>query len=541
MPQVRETFYFIFILIFIAGAASCKPPRPTENKAAGDILIVPEYQKPALINPLLTSTTLSVRLSEILFGGLIEIGNQFEPKPHLAQSWETSADGRVWTFHLRPGVKFHDGVELTAEDVAFTYRKVKELQNEMPFGFIFQDVVTVLVKDKYTVQIILKKPLASFLQALFVGILPKHLLEGQDLDRNPFNQHPVGTGPFKFKSWSDSEIILEANPSYFLGRPYLDQIRVKVYPDREAAWAKLMGGEVDFFDFLTPDKYEILRQVPTFRFYSVPMPYYYIVAFNLESRLFKDQKVRQALNYAVNKEEIVAKVLRGQGQLSAGTIYPNSWAYNSNVSPYPYDPKRAITLLKEAGWEDHDGDRLLDKGGQVFEFTLYVNAGDDLKQKALLLIQQQLLDIGIRMKIQLFNAADTDFLFKKKFDAHFPEVEAIGDPDISYKYWHSSQIKDGFNVSSYHNDKVDRLLEEGRTEFDQEKRKEIYFKYQEEMLKDPPGIFLFWTNYLVGVQKRFKGVKISPVGPFANIQEWYVPKAEQRYTKSEDLSSPEGK
>jgi peptide/nickel transport system substrate-binding protein len=326
-----------------------------------------------------------------------------------------------------------------------------------------------------------------------------------------------------------------------LGRPYLDQIRAKVYPSREGAWAKLMAGEVDFFDFLTPDNYQILKQVPTFNFYSVPMPYYYLVAFNLESRLFRDQKVRQALNYAVNKEEVVAKVLRGQGQVAAGTIYPNSWAYNPNVKPYPYDPKRALTLLKEAGWEDHDGDRFLDKNGKVFEFTIHVNAGDDLKQKALLLVQQQLLDIGLKMKIRLFDAVDTDFLFKKRFDAHFPEIIAMGDPDFSYRYWHSSQMIGGFNVSSYRNEKVDRLLEEGRAEFDQEKRKEIYFKYQEEMLKDPPGIFLFWTNYLVGVQKRFNGVKISPVGPFTNIREWYVPKAEQRYTKSGDRSGTERK
>jgi peptide/nickel transport system substrate-binding protein len=411
----------------------------------------------------------------------------------------------------------------------------------MTFGFIFEDVAAILVQDKYTVQIILKKPLASFLPTLFVGILPKHLLEGQDLDKSPFNQHPVGTGPFKFKSWSENEIILEANPSYFLGRPYLDQIRVRVYPTREAAWAKLMAGEVDFFDFMTPDNYEILKQMPTFRFFSVPMSYYYLVAFNLESRLFRDQKVRQALNYAVNKEEIVAKALRGQGQVAAGTIYPNSWAYNSNVKPYPYDPKRALTLLKEAGWEDHDGDRLLDKNGKVFEFTVHVNAGDDLKQKTLLLIQQQLSDIGLRMKIRLFDAADTDFLFKKKFDAHLPEITARGDPDFSYRHWHSSQMNGGFNVSSYRNVKVDRLLEEGRTEFDLQKRKAIYFSFQEELFEDPPGIFLFWTNYLVGVQKRFKAVKISPVGPFTNIQEWYVPRAEQRHTKSEDLRSTEKK
>jgi peptide/nickel transport system substrate-binding protein len=490
---------------------------------------------------LLTETTLSARLSEIVFDGLIQLDDQIEAKPHLAETWERSIDGKTWTFHLKKGVKFHDGVELTADDVAFTFGKIKELQKEIPLAFIVQDVDTITVKDKYTLQIVLKKPLASFLQTLFIGILPKHLLEGQDLTDTPFNKNPIGTGPFKFISWSENEIILQGNPSYFLGRPYLNQIRVRVYPDREAAWAKLMAGEVDFFDSLTPANYEILKQVPTFNFYSVPMPYYYLIAFNLEKRPFRDQKVRQALNYSVNKEEIVAKILKGQGQEAVGTIYPNSWAYDPNVKPYPYNPKKALTLLKEAGWEDHDGDGFMDKDGKVFEFTVLVNSGDDLKQKTLILIQQQLLDIGIKMQVKLFDATDTDFLFKKEFDAHFPEVFAGSDPDFSYKYFHSSQMRGGFNVSSYRNEKVDQFLDEGRTEFDQGRRKAIYFSFQEEMRNDPPGIFLFWTNYLVGVQKRFKGVKISPVGPFANIQEWYVPKAEQRYTESGDLSNAKGK
>jgi peptide/nickel transport system substrate-binding protein len=135
--------------------------------------------------------------------------------------------------------------------------------------------------------------------------------------------------------------------------------------------------------------------------------------------------------------------------------------------------------------------------------------------------------------VKLFDATDTDFLFKKKFDAHFPEVMARGDPDFSYKHWHSSQIEKGINVSSYRNPIVDRLLEDGRSEFDLERRKAIYYKYQKEMHDDPPGIFLFWTNYLVGVHERFKGVQISPVGPFENIREWYVPKGEQRYTNAE--------
>jgi peptide/nickel transport system substrate-binding protein len=532
MLTKKSVPFFVFILFIIAGAVSCQRTQPNEKEPAGDVLILPTIEKLASINPLLTSTTLSARLSEIIFDGLIRLDDRFEVKPHLAESWEQSGDGMTWTFHLKPGVTFHDGVELTADDVAYTFQTIKEYRERIPFGFVFQDVTAIKEIDKYTVQVRLKKPIASFLQTLFMGILPKHILKGQDLTKSPFNQHPIGTGPFKLKFWTDKEIILDANQSYFLGRPYLNQIRVIVYPGREATWAKLMAGQVDFFPYLTPENYEALKQAPNFHIYSIPMPFYYLLVFNIREEVFRDQGVRQALNYAINKDEIVAKVLSGQGQIAAGTIFPGSWIYNPEVRPYPYDPQKALALLKEAGWKDHDGDHFLDKDGKPFEFIVHVNTGDDLKSKALLFVQQNLLDIGVKVHINFFDAANTEFLFKKQFQAVFPEIMARGDPDLSYKHWHSSQIKDGFNVSSYSSPKVDRLLEDGATEFDSGRRKAIYFSFQEELLKDPPGVFLFWTNYLVGVHQRFKNVQIGSVSPFANIREWYVPKAEQRYSES---------
>lgn len=541
MPPKRREFRFITALMLLFIIASCTPATVSDTKPTGETIVIPDTLRFTFVNPLLTISTLSTRLIEIVFDGLIEFDDRFEPKPHLAESWERSQDGRTWTFHIRPGVKFHDGVELTAEDVAFSFEKMKERVGKTTYTFNFQDMQAIHVQDKYTVQIILKKALASFLQSLNVAILPKHLLEGQNIETTNFNFHPVGTGPYKLKSWSDTEIILEANESYFLGRPFLDAIRAVVYPTREMVWVKLMSGEADFFDFLTPDHYDLSKQIPTFRFYSAPMPYYYLIAFNIMDPLFRDSRVRRALNYAVNKDEIVAKVLKGEGQPSAGTIFPGSWAHDSTVRPYPYAPKMARALLVDAGWEDHDGDHFIDKGGRPFEFTVHVNVGDEMKLKTLLLIQQQLLDIGVRLNVKLFEASNLDFLFKKQFQAHFPGFGAGGDPDLSYKFWHSSQSRDAFNWSSYRNEKVDRLLDDGRVEFDPQKRKAIYFRFQEEIHDDPPGIFLFWTNYLVGVQERFKGVKISPVGPFTNIREWYVPKADQRYTKPVDLSHTQSK
>jgi peptide/nickel transport system substrate-binding protein len=520
MPPERDKL-LVLTLIFASLFISCTLSQPSTEITPGDTLVVLEQAKLAPIHPILTSTTPSANLSDIIFDSLIQLDEQFEPKPHLAESWERSRDGRTWTFHLRKGVRFHDGTKLTAEDVVFTFQKAKDLPVGSAFNFVFKEVESVRAINSHSLEVVLKRPMASFLPMLQVGILPKHQ-----------QVNPVGTGPYILKSWSEMGVLLEANEDYFLGRPNLDQIRVVVDPEPKTFWAKPVNGNVDLFFNSLSAQDEILRSVPGFHTHSVAHPFYYILAFNQNDKLFSDRRVRQALNYAVNKEEIVAKVLTGQGLAAAGTIHPSSWAYNPKVKPYPYDPQKASALLREAGWEDHDGDHILDKEGKRLEFTVHVNTGDDLKQKALHLVQQHFSDVGVKMQVSNFDAADIGFLFKKQFQAAFGEVVARGDPDFSYQFWHSSQIANGFNWFSYRNEQVDRFLEEGRTEFDREKRKAIYFKYQEEFLNDPPGILLFWTHYLVGVHQRFKGVKITPVGPFANIREWYVPKAEQRYASA---------
>jgi peptide/nickel transport system substrate-binding protein len=530
VPQ-KKFMLLLFALLFYSADIACAPSWHSGENTQGDALIILEGQKLAPIHPILTSSTLSANLIDIIYDGLIQLDDGFEPKPHLAESWERSADGLTWTFHLRKGVRFHDGSKLTAEDAAYTFQKLRDLPVGSFLNSIFKEVESIKVIGSHALQIVLKRPIASFLPMLTVGIMPKH---------ESVKSFPVGTGPYKINSWSEMGVLLVANEDYFLGRPNIDQIRVVVDPNPKTVWARLAGGEADlYFDPLSAHD-EILRFVPGFETRSIENPYYYMVTFNLNDTLFRDPRVRQALNYAVNKEEIIDQVLKGQGQAVAGTIHPSSWAYNPKIRPYPYDSHKALTLLQKAGWEDRDGDHLLDKEGKPFEFTVYLNIGDDLKQKALLLIQKYLSDIGIKMRANYVDAANIDFLFNKQFQAVFVETLAAGDPDFSYSFWHSSQIEKGFNVSSYRNEQVDRFLEEGRTEFDREKRKTNYFKYQEEIYKDPPGIFLFWTNYLVEINRRFKGVKISSAGgPFANIREWYVPKPEQRYTKYGDLRNAE--
>jgi peptide/nickel transport system substrate-binding protein len=519
-----------FILSFLLFKPSHVFAETYDDKSYGDILIIGEFLKPSLINPILTHSSISASLKEILFDGLIKLNEKMEPYPHLALSWENSTDGLTWIFRLRKDVKFHDGAELTAEDVKFTLDKIQDPSINSPYITMFKSFKSVNVKDRYTVEIGLKNPSPSLPFYLDVGILPKHLLVGKDLRKAEYNYHPIGTGPFKMGIWSKDEIILKANEDYFKGRPHLNQVIVRFFKNQRMAWAELMRGYVDWVFPTFAKNYDIIERMPDLKIYSYLNPYYYILAFNGKNILFRQKGGRQALNYVVHKKKILTKVLRGKGIVSSGTIYPQSWAYDKSMEPYPYDPKKALKLLKKAEWQDTNGNHILDKDGKEFEFALLIVEGDDISRECALLIQQQLLDVGIRMTVKpiLFSIMYEKFLLTKKFDAALLNIIS-DEPDKNYLWWHSSQIDYGFNVFSYKNKRVDELLDGGRTTLDLKERRRIYHQFQREIYNDPPGIFLFWRNYLIGIHKRFRGVSLSPAGIFNNINEWYVPKEEQRY------------
>ncbi len=500
------------------------------RKSYGDSLIIGEFVEPTSINPILTHSSISATLKRIIFDGLVKLNDRMEPNPHLALSWEKSPNGLRWTFQLRRGVKFHDGAELTSEDVKFTFDKISDPSINSPYISVFRNVKAVNAKDQYTVEIHLENPWPSFPFYLDVGILPKHLLMGKDLWKAEFNYHPIGTGSFKMERWSEDEIILKPNEDYFEGKPHLNMVKAKFFKNQGMVWAELMKGTVDCVFSTFSKHHDVIKGIPQFNVYSFLNPYYYIMAFNEDKILFRQTIVRQALNYAIDKQRILNKVLRGKGQISSGPIYPQSWAHDSSIQPYPYAPEKALHLLEEAGWLDTNGNHILDKDGREFEFVLLIVGGDEVSRQSALLIQQQLLDIGARMKVYPlpFSMMYERFLSTKNFDASLLTILS-DDPDRNYAWWHSSQIDRGFNVFSYKNTKVDELLDSGRTTLDREERKRIYRQFQKEIREDPPGIFLFWRDYLIGIHKRFRGVRISPAGILNNITEWYVPKEEQKY------------
>lgn len=527
MSVKRLITILMFIVFYLSQTSCCQREKP--GNLYGGTITIGQITSPKTLNPVLEFSGVSSQIVDIIFDGLIDIGRKGEILPGLAISWEEKNSGQEWVFSIRKGVKFHDGHPLTADDVEFTLNLARDPSTGSGYANFFQQISKINVRDLYTIDIHLVRPSVSFIYGLTLGILPRHLLQEGDIAH--FNYHPIGTGPYRFIQWSSDKVELGANQHYFMGRPYLDRVVIRSFENQRIVWANLMKGEIDAFQLLDSGSYEIIKSISCFRGYSALKPYYYFIGFNLANPLFQDRKVRQALNYAVDKNSIVQKVLKGRGVVSSGTIFPDSWAFNSRIEPFPYNPQKALKLLAEAGWQDTDGDHILDKNNQPFEFQFYFVEGDDEIETASLMVMEQLSNIGVVVKVnksplEIFNR---EYLLPKKFEAAFMYIAAGSDPDTNYLFWHSSQIKTGFNIFSYHNPVIDQLLDQGRCTSDQGQRKKIYAQYQEQMKEDPPGIFIFWKENLLGVHKRFHGVDLSPFcGVLNNIREWYVPADEQQ-------------
>jgi len=398
----------------------------------------------------------------------------------------------VITFYLRKGVTWHDGVPFTARDVKFTYDKIMDEATNTVRRPSFELVKEIKIIDPYTIQVIYKKPFSPSLESWTMGIIPKHLLEHENINTASFNRHPVGTGAFKFKEWvSDEKITLVANDAYFEGRPNLDQISYRIIPEPPLVELEFQTKGIDLYN-PQPHQYHRIAENPRFDVYKMIGNGYTYIGWNNRLEMFKDVKVRRALTHAIDRQEIIKYLLYNLGVIATGPFPPQMWYSNPNIKPLEYDPEKAKRLLAEAGWKDRDGDGILDKNGKPFRFTLMTNNGNELRKNVAVLVQRALKKIGIDVEIALYEWA---VFIRDKINARNFEAVVLGwglsiDPDI-YEIWHSSQIDKGFNFEGYKNTEVDRLIEEGRTEYNKEKRKEIYYKIHELINHDQPYTFLY--------------------------------------------------
>ena len=503
----------------------------------GDAIVVGAIGEPRTLVPILASDSASGAICSMVFNGLVKYDKDLNLIGDLAESWGVSENGLEVTFYLKRNVRWHDGQLFTADDVEFTYKMLVDPTVRTPYSGDFEMVKELRVVDTYTVKILYKELFSPGLSSWGMNIMPRHLLEGEDLNITDFSRSPVGTGPYKFKLWKTGDRIeLVSNHDYFEGRPCIDRYIYRIIPDQATLFLELRAGGVDYTS-LTPLQFK--RQTESgyfknnFQKFKFPSFGYTYLGYNLKDPKFQDIRVRAAINYAVDKEEIIRGVLLGLGRVCTGPFLPESWAYNKEVDYVKYDPQKARMLLKEAGWEDVDGDGILEKDSDKFSFTIITNQGNEQRKMVAEIMQRRLREVGIEVRIKIieWSAFVSEFIDKRRFDAVILGWGLSLDPDM-YDIWHSSKTKEGeFNFVGYSNPEVDRLLLEGRRTFDQAERAKIYHQIHEILYEDQPYLFLYVPEALPIVHSRFKGIEVGVGGIGHNFIKWHVPQNEQRYTR----------
>ena len=304
----------------------------------------------------------------------------------------------------------------------------------------------------------------------------------------------------------------------------------KIVPDRTNLLVQLQTGEIDMMDDVPPLEANRLKEKhPDIGVYPMSGRLYYFVGWNLENTLFESKNVRQALTLSINRQEIIDNLLYGYGKQCTGPIPPIiAWAFNPNIKPFPYDPQRAKRMLAEEGWTDSDGDGWLDKDGKSFEFSMKTNMDNQVRVDALVMIQDDLREVGIKVTPRLLEwTVYIDDIFGGNYEACIAGWSARMSPDPTAVF-HSNST-DQFNFVSYSNPRVDELIERGRIEFDRQKAQRIWYEFQKSVYDDQPYTFLFWIDRIVAIHKRFQDVNPVPISAFYELEKWWVPEGERKH------------
>jgi len=454
--------------------------------------------------------------SEKLFRRLSDAGLRPIPFPPLeAGSKERSFKAEpIIRFTLRDGVRWHDGAPFTSADVAFTYRAIMNEKVASPRRSDFELVDSVETPDARTVVVRYKKPFSPALLSWMTAILPEHILGKLDPSKWPeaYNRAPVGTGPFKFGEWKTNEFIrLKRNPDYFLGSPWLDSVVFRVLPDPLTLQLAFQTRQVDFWN-VDPWAVKGLQGDPRFDLFSAPGNAYNYIGWNLRRPMFQDLKVRQALAQAVNIPQMIKYILYGHGMQATGIFTPQMWFFDPSVKPLAYDPEAAKKLLDEAGWKPGaDGIRV--KNGQRFSFTLLSNNGNEVRRDIATLVQDDLKQVGIEVKVEIYEWAVLlkRFVNKGEFDA-IVLGWGLGYDFDQYSIWHSSQTHpEELNFVGFSDPKVDHLLTDLRQEYARPEIIRIAGELQQTIYGQQPYLFLFVPE---GTEVMWKGAyRLRHPGP----------------------------
>jgi peptide/nickel transport system substrate-binding protein len=494
------------------------------------------------LNPLLDGQNPADRdIDRLLYSRLIRFDARGLPQPDLAEAWGVSKDGTVYNLRLRADAVWHDGRPVTSQDVLFTLELLRGEDSPTPAGLRqFWGEVEAISFDEHHLQFILPEPFAPFLDYLSFGILPAHLLQGltiPELVDAPFNLQPVGSGPYRFEELLVEEgqitgLVLSAFDDYYVQRPFIDQIVFRYYPDQIAALEAYRQGEVLGISQVGGAVLSQALAESDLDLFSGRLPQLSMVFLNLDdpqAEFFQDQLVREALMLGLNRQWLIDRLLDGQAIIADGPIFPGTWAYFEGIKQYPFDPDKAISLLKSAGYTvPAEGGSVRSKDGVRLRFTL-LHPDDATHTQMAEAIQRNWAVLGARVDLEPLDLGTLieDRLELRAYEAALVDLDLTNSPDPDpYPFWHQTQVTGGQNYAMWDDRPASEFLEQARISVDLDERTRLYRNFQVRFGTDLPALPLYYPVYSYAVDSQVQGISIGPLydtsDRFNNVIDWFL-------------------
>lgn len=512
----------------------------TRRESAGvahkNELTIPLLQEPLALNPLLLEGPIAYVVSELFYTYLTNYDSAGNVVPDVALQVPTprnggvSRDGRRITFHLRRGVQWQDGAPLTAADVVFTYRAIMSPDNALPERYGYDQIASITAPDDYTVVITLRRAFSPIVPLFFGGdsnypILPAHVLARySSIDKVPFNQAPIGSGPYMLVSWKHGDRLeLQANPRYYRGEPAIRRLNLPFIHDPSTTINELVTGEIDGAFFLDASRISQLRSLPSHRVLVTPIPGFYAIAFNTTDPVLGNVDVRRALALAIDRDTIVRKVSHDVYDAQSGLRGLFTWAYNPRADDLRYDPGRAAALLDRAGWKRRaDGTRW--RNGKQLQLQLAFPAGSDITAQLATAIAAAETSVGVDVSLKRYARevymANDGPVMQGRFQMNLYGYQSQYDPDAAWLYACNQRSPGGFNEARYCNPSVDASLARASAIFDRPARRATYAQIQQRVLQDLPYFFLAQTSEIDVIPSGLQRYERPLLSPFNSVARW---------------------
>ena len=544
---------FLSTILLSAALTGCSSKGAESNKSEGkDTIVYSMNTAPqGIFNPLISNLAMDHYVESVVYASLMTVNDKGELEAYLADEYKVSDDQKTITYKVKDNAKWHDGEDVTAEDIAFTftsmasgdytggyYGDVQNIKGAQDYhDGKSSEIEGIKVVDENTIEIEFEKVYAPAVTNLgTVQILPEHVWSevavGEWTNKTELLNNPIGCGPYKLTEYkSGSYVKFEATSDFFGGEAKTKNLVFKVI-NADTTQAEFKSGSIDIANVEGLTKADIDSLVEEgYKKIDYDNYMFTYMGFNLRNEKLQDVNLRKAFMHAINREGIVDNVVEGRGQVVNAPMLPSSWAYpeESMLDSYEYDVEKAKSLLKEAGWEDKDGDGIVEnEDGEKLELTLVCQTNHPIREKTAVVIQENLKEIGVKIEIDSmeYSSVMDQVVANHEFDLYMMGNTLSLDPDPR-PMWHSDAISNekgvvGYNIVAYYNEETDKLIEKGNSTLDQSERKEIYTEFGKILNKDVPEAYLFCQDIERVYNSNLEGYKPSTFNEFYNVHNWEV-------------------